>query len=83
MPPGLDGPECPPAAAYLWQWYMEIAAARGGSGFGPNPLSFTEIEAWSRLTGNRPGPWETGTLRAFDDAFFRIREENDSRKDKT
>ena len=79
-PPGLDGPDCPPEAWYLWEWYIALGNARGGNGFGLNPIGFTEIAAWSALTGCRPTPFEVGCLRALDDAFFRVREERERKK---
>jgi hypothetical protein len=60
--------EPPYEGEYLWNWYVELASARGGSGFGPNPIGFCDIEAWARLTGRRPIPWEVETLRRMDDA---------------
>lgn len=34
-----------------------------GSGFGTQPLSFTEIKAWSELTDMRITPFEVSALR--------------------
>jgi hypothetical protein len=39
------------AAQPLWGWYQELAARRGSNGFGPNKVSYAEIEAWERRSG--------------------------------
>lgn len=39
---------------------------------GPAPIAYQEIEAWARLTGKRPRPWEVGILKALDVAAVRI-----------
>lgn len=66
--PDLIGPPLPPAGAYLWRYFIELDAARGGTGFGPSPIGYQDILAWARLTGRRPLPWEVGVLMALDRA---------------
>jgi hypothetical protein len=44
-----------------------LESARSGNGYGPNPISYSEIAAWSNLTGRAPRPWEVSALRAMDD----------------
>lgn len=56
----------PPGMAYLLDWFLELDAARGSSGFGPSPIGYSEIEAWARLTGRLLLPWEVLTLRHLD-----------------
>ena len=55
---------------YLLDWFFELDAGRGGNGFGLNPISFADIEAWSRLTGARPLPWEVRAIKAMDAALL-------------
>ena len=43
-----------------------MSSARTSNGFGLNPLSFCEIEAWARLSGVEPTPWEVGLLKRLD-----------------
>ena len=50
----------------VWMAFLELDAARGANGFGPNPLSYTEIDAWARLTGARLSAWEVSLLRDID-----------------
>lgn len=58
--------ECPARLDYVFVWFCELSASRGGSGFGFNPLSFSEIDAWCRRTGRDPDAFETRCLFALD-----------------
>jgi hypothetical protein len=69
-PPDLVGPDLPLELAYLLQWWAELSAARGQGFSGPLPLSFTEIDAWSRLTGSALTAFEVSVLRDLDRAFL-------------
>lgn len=59
----------PGLCAHLWRWFQELAATRQ-SGFGANPISFSEIDAWARLTRTRPAAWEVRALRALDNELL-------------
>lgn len=74
-PPGLIGPPCPPTLRHLWRWFLDLSARRGGGGFGPAPLLWSEIAAWARLHRLSPTPWELDVLTALDDAFIAVRSE--------
>lgn len=65
----LDG-EIPFAGEFLWSWFWELHQGRGNNGFGPNPLSWTEMEAWSQITKIQLTPFEALTFRAMDNAFL-------------
>lgn len=67
-PAELDGPSCPDELAYLWDWYCELAAARGSNGWGLNPICYAEIAAWAALTGRDPSPFEVGCIARLDRA---------------
>lgn len=66
----LDGPALPEALTYLWELYFEIAAARGGNGFGMNPVGWHDLDAWQRVTGTRLTPFERGTLLEIDRLYL-------------
>lgn len=70
-PAELDGPALPEAAVVVWEWFLELASARRQSGFGPSPLVMADIEAFFRLRGTRPVPWELAALRVLDAAYMR------------
>lgn len=50
----------------MWLWFLELDAARSGSGFGANPITFTELRAWIELSAVAVKPWELRSLRALD-----------------
>jgi len=80
MPAGLRVPEIPAALEHLWGWFCEISAARSGNGGGPNPIAFTEIEAWARLTGRRIRPRDVEAIMLLDGAFFAHLGEQDQKR---
>jgi hypothetical protein len=53
----------------VWRAFLEIGSARGG-GFGPEPITWAGIEAWSRVTGTRLEPWEARLIRSLDDGYL-------------
>lgn len=60
------GPEMPEALRYLYDWARDL---HGRSGIGPhglNPLTYTTIADWSRLTGTTVYPHEVQALLALD-----------------
>lgn len=71
-PPELDGPAVPFQLAHLLDWFRELNTGRTGNGFGANPLSWGEIDAWIRLTGRTVRDWEIGLLRALDQKYMAV-----------
>lgn len=54
---------------YLLQWFWRLRN-RNKSGFnGPDPVSWEALDAWVRLSGDNPEPWEINVLEALDDAY--------------
>jgi hypothetical protein len=68
----LVGPECPAELDYIVAWFNELHKARGGSGFGPNPINHVGILAWSQLTARRIAPFEVELLLAIDNRFLAV-----------
>jgi hypothetical protein len=61
----------------VWSWFLELSASRGSNGFGGlDPLSYTEIDAWARLHGVAPTPFEVGVLRRLDQALLKAHTEH-------
>lgn len=67
--PELDGPELPLDVAHIWRWFVEIAAGRGSNGWGPNPISYLDIDAWARLTGTIMRPTEVRAIVLVDQTW--------------
>lgn len=64
------GPECPEEAEYLVRWAYELHGRSGVGTGGAAPLSFSEVEAWSRLTGSDPDVLEVEALMLLDRALL-------------
>lgn len=48
----------PVELAYVWDWYWQLCSGE--------PMAYVEIEAWARLTGISPMPWEVRLLKSID-----------------
>jgi hypothetical protein len=55
----------PQAVADACYVFLDLSAARGGTGYGPLPVTFPEIEAWARLHGGLDA-WEIRLIRDLD-----------------
>lgn len=65
-PEGLSDFACPEAAEHVWCWFLEISRRRS-NGFGANPISYAEVEAWARLTRTQPSALEVEWIMDLDD----------------
>ena len=68
----LLGPPCPLAAEHLWPIFLELHSARSSNGFGLNPLSFVELDAYQRVTGIELLPEEVSLLRLADEVSRQV-----------
>lgn len=62
--------ELPSAVAHVWAWFCELSAARTSNGYGADPITFGDIDAWARLTRLSPTPWEVALIRRIDSAIL-------------
>ena len=69
-PGDRDGPELPMAGERVWGIFLDLHATRGSNGFGANPISATEIEAWSRLRREPIRTFELDIIRNMDVAYL-------------
>ena len=60
--------DVPPEVSHLWGWFWQLDQTRQSSGFGGLPITYGEISAWARLTGQQPRPWEVAGLIEMDAA---------------
>lgn len=65
-----------PDCAKIWIWYQQIARRRQNGGFGANPLTYTEVDAWCRRTKTDPTPDEIDLLFVADDGFLDAQQED-------
>jgi hypothetical protein len=65
--------DVPPEGEHVWGWFWELSHRRGT---GPEALTFGEVAAWRRLTGQDVEPAEVEMIMAMDDAYLRaVRED--------
>jgi hypothetical protein len=63
----LEGPDYPHSVHYLREWVTELHGQSGHTSVGTLvPLTFTTVDAWARMTGNRPAPHEVVALLELD-----------------
>lgn len=65
-----NAPRLPREMRYLWRSFLQLHRARGSNGWGPNPIAWSEIDAFCRLTESTLDPWEVEALCALDEAFM-------------
>lgn len=70
----------PGPARHVWDWFLELHAARGGSGFGPSPITYMDIAAWAFLTKRRPQQWEIVAIRRLDQSYLEASVRADSER---
>lgn len=64
MPAAPDLPGC---VEQIWGWFWSLSAQRRS---GPEPIAFSEIHAWARLSGESPTPDQVRLLLAMDSAWM-------------
>ncbi|WP_166486329.1 phage tail assembly chaperone [Cereibacter sphaeroides] len=63
-------PLVPEAGQVLWQAFWQLSRCRTFHAAGPNPIAWTEIEAWARLMRTPLEPHHVRILAALDDAWL-------------
>lgn len=63
-------PTLPEAGRLLWGFYGDLAATRTWHNSGPNPISYGEIEAWSRLHRWPLEPHHVEIIKAMDSTWL-------------
>jgi hypothetical protein len=58
----------------IWQWFVDLHNARQSNGMGVSPLSYSEMLAWSVLTGNKPTAEEIKAIKRVDLIAIKTRE---------
>jgi len=69
--------------AYCLAWFDELSRTRSSNGFGQNPISYAEIDAWSRLTNIELTPLEVSAIMRLDSAYLNIQAEQIAKRSKT
>lgn len=66
----LDAPACPAGCEELWRIFGELNGCRGNNGFGPVRITYTDIDAFQRVSGTVLQPWEREAIKRADQAFL-------------
>jgi hypothetical protein len=53
-------------------WFIDLHSARSSNGYGINPISYTEIDAYFRLNEVIADKWEVDLIRRFDREVLNI-----------
>ena len=76
LPEQLQGRECPPQCAHLWDVFRTLGRGHSSSGAGGSglaPLTQTEVQAWQANHRTRLSSWEVDTLFALDNLAAQAR----------
>ncbi len=78
MPAQLaDAPPLPDECRSIWDAFIELRTSCPSNGLGPGRISFTEIDAYQRTTGDRLGAWGIKALRKVDAAWLEVKNSGD------
>lgn len=75
MPEELAIGEPPRAVAYLLGYFDELCMGRS-SGMSLNPISYSDIAAWSALTKTALRVWEVKALKRLDLIYLNVQLED-------
>jgi hypothetical protein len=70
LPRSEREPPFPLHDAYLFGIFQELNASRSHNGFGYNPLTYTEVDAYRRMTGTVLNAWQVKMLMRIDQIFL-------------
>jgi hypothetical protein len=70
LPRSEREPPFPLHDAYIFGIFQELNASRSHNGFGYNPLSYTEVDAYRRMTGTVLNAWQVKMLMRIDQIFL-------------
>ncbi len=66
----LACPPLPPSLIYLWNTFNRLSSRRSSNGFGVNPISWADIDAFVRHSKFALAPWEIETIEDLDRLFL-------------
>jgi hypothetical protein len=69
-PAALDPPGFPEAALDAFPLWADLNSGRTSNGMGAAPISWLDIDAWSRMRGIKPTLTELDLIRTIDRAFL-------------
>lgn len=73
----LQPVDCDPAMIYLWEYFVEMSSRRGSSGFGKNPITELELQAWLNRKKIKLEQFEYSALDSIEAAFLEFQNKKD------
>lgn len=70
-PKQLEQPDLNTLVCHVWLWFTELHRVRSNTGFGPAPISYHDITAWSQLRGIKLRNWEVTALCLIDASYIK------------
>jgi hypothetical protein len=65
----LELPPFPDALAYIWSAFSRLRRRKGGHE-GPQPIGWTDIDAFCRISGVTFAPFEIEIVETLDDLYL-------------
>lgn len=72
--------ELPDSCSHLWKIFIDLHNARSSNGFGVSPISYLEIQSYSKLYQIKFEDWELDLIRMFDQTVLQIIAEDQEKK---
>jgi len=69
--PHIPEIDIPIDALYLWDWFMNLNYSRP-SGMGISPITYSELKAWTELTGVQLSHWEVDVIKRLDNKVVEV-----------
>lgn len=80
VPPEYLSLPFPDLVSHIWEWFIELHRCRTSNGFGVNPITYIDIDAWSRLTRRKPTALEIRAITQIDAAFLTVQAKQSQKK---
>jgi len=72
-PEGLENnTEFPNPLSHVWSFFLQLHQSRTMGFSGPNPITYSEIESWVKLTNNQPNPLDVGIIKRLDSLYMKV-----------
>lgn len=69
----LEGPGIPQIVEHVFDWFLQLHSSRTG------PITYSEIKAWSQLTGTRISPFEVDLIKRLDIEYLKQQDDGQRR----
>jgi len=71
-PEGLENPtEFPKLLKHVWSFFLQLHQSRTAGFSGPNPITYSELKAWSDMTANVLHAYDVETIKKLDTLYLR------------